>query len=430
MGKINRKMCEKMKKMHLSLIRITLAAAIILAAFFTVSCAEKIEYTLEAGKELPSAVILTENPDAAYVAGFDENCVNKPGKYKISITDGEKDYILHLKVVDNTAPIVTPRHVYYAVGTSQPRAEDFIASIKEADEYTAYFVGDVPSLDAIGDYDVQFAVKDKSGNVSKTYTSLLSVIYDTEAPKFLKVPELSAYIGEAVAYRKGLEVLDNCGGEITVEVDSSGVDMTTPGDYMVTYYAVDSQGNASMAQTVLHVYDSAVTEKMLYEQMDAVIARIITDSMTAEEKCRAVYEYVQGAISYVSDSDKSDMVRAAYDSLFVTGTGDCFNYHAATVLFMKRLGIPCLEIQRTEGASEGTHYWCMVNIGTEASPRWYHLDTTRLRADYNHSGCLLTDKQVGAYNRVRQGFYAYNKSAYPKSYDAIITPTPNLEAYY
>lgn len=419
-----------MKKISLSLIRIALAAAIVLAAFFTVSCAEKIEYTMEAGKELPNAAILTENPNAAYVAGFDENCVNKPGKYKLSITDGEKDYVLHLTVVDKTAPIVTPKHVYYAVGTAEPRAEDFIASINEADEYTVYFVGDVPALDTIGDYDVQFEVKDKSGNVSKTYTSLLSVIYDTEAPRFVKLPELSAYVGEAVAYRKGLLVEDNCGGEITVEVDSSGVNMSVPGEYTVTYYAADGQGNASMAQTTLHVYDSAVTEQMLYDKMDAVIAKIITEDMTAEDKCRAVYDYVQGSISYVSDSDKSDMVRAAYDSLFVTGTGDCYNYHAATVLFMKRLGIPYLEIQRTEGASEGTHYWCMVNIGTADSPRWYHLDTTRLRADYNHSGCLLTDKQVNAYNRVRQGFYAYDRSAYPKSFDAIITPTPNLEAYY
>ncbi|MBE6693958.1 MAG: DUF5011 domain-containing protein [Ruminococcaceae bacterium] len=419
-----------MKNKCAALIRIALAAVCILAAFFTVSCAEKIEYTLEAGKELPNAVILTGNANAAYVAGFDEDCVNKPGKYKISLTDGEKDYILHLTVVDETAPIVTPRHVYYAVGTESARAEDFIAAINEVDEYTAYFVGDVPTLDAIGDYDIQFEVKDKSGNVSKTYTSLLSVIHDTEAPTFAEVPELSAYIGEAVAYRRGLVVTDNCGGEITVEVDSSKVDTSTPGDYTVTYSAVDGQGNTSYATTTIHIYDAQVTANMLYDKLDAVIATIITENMDAEDKCRAVYEYVQSSISYVSDSDKSDMVRAAYDSLFVTGTGDCYNYHAATVMFMKRLGIPYLEIQRTEGASDGTHYWCMVNIGTSESPRWYHLDTTRLRADYNHSGCLLTDKQVNAYNRVRKGFYAYDTSAYPKSFDAIITRTPNLEPYY
>lgn len=420
-----------MNKFVRAIVRIALAAAVASAAFFAVSCAEKIEETIDAGDELPNPVILTGNANAVYVGDYDANCVNKPGKYKISLSDGEKDYILHLTVIDDTAPIVTPRHVYYAVGTPEASAEDFIAAINEADEYTAYFVGDVPSLDAIGDYDIQFEVKDKSGNVSKTYKSLLSVIYDTEAPVFLEVPEISSYIGEAVAYRKGLVVKDNCHGEIIVEVDASSVDTSVAGDYPVTFIATDAQGNSSSAQTVLHVYDRTVTENMLNDELDRVISEIITEGMSKEEQCRAVYEYVQTSITYVSDSDKSDMARAAYDSLFVTGTGDCYNYHAATVMFMKRLGISYLEIQRTEGAADGTHYWCMVNIGTDDSPRWYHLDTTRLRGDeYNHSGCLLTDKQVNAYNRVRRGFYAYDTSKYPDSFDAIITPTPNLEAYY
>ena len=420
-----------MNRLFRAAVRIALAAAIASAALFAVSCAEKIEHTIDAGDELPNPVILTGNANAAYVGDFDESNLNRPGKYKISLSDGEKDYILHLTVIDDAAPIVTPRHVYYAVGMPEARAEDFIAAINEADEYTASFVGDVPALDTIGDYDVQFEVKDKSGNVSRTYKSLLSVIYDTEAPTFVEVPEISSYIGEAVAYRRGLVVTDNCHGEISIEVDIAEVNTERAGDYPITFIATDAQGNVSSAQTVLHVYDRAVTENMLNDKLDEVISQIITEDMSRADQCRAVYEYVQSSISYVSDSDKSDMARAAYDSLFVTGTGDCYNYHAATVMFMKRLGIECLEIQHTEGAADGTHYWCMVNIGTEESPRWYHLDTTRLRGDdYNHSGCLLTDKQVNAYNRVRRGFYAYDRSAYPRSFDAIITPTPNLEAYY
>jgi hypothetical protein len=152
--------------------------------------------------------------------------------------------------------------------------------------------------------------------------------------------------------------------------------------------------------------------------------------MTVEEKLRAAYDYIQAHISYVSDSDKSDWVRAAYESLFVTGSGDCFNYFAAAKAVICRLGLDYREIQRTPGLTEETHYWLMVNIGTSQNPQWYHYDCTRLRSEYNHSGCLLTDTQINAYNKVRPYFYAYDASQYPASATRIITQTPELEPYY
>ena len=393
-------------------------------------CTKRVEYTIEAGDELPDAAKLLEGESVSYVSGFDESVIRKPGKYTIPMIADGKSCELILTVKDTTAPVVVPKHVYYAVGTGEILPADFIASIDEVDTYEARFVGELPSLESIGDYDVKFEVVDASGNVSEVYSSLLTVIYDTEPPVFEAVPELSAYIGEAIAYRRGLVVTDNCGGNIQIEVDSSGVDPSRVGDYQVRFIAVDASGNTSHASTVIHIYDQKVTEAMLNERIDGVLSNIITFDMSAEQKCRAVYEYIQNSISYVSDSDKSDAVRAAYDSLFITGTGDCFNYHAAAVFFMKRLGIDYREIQRKEGAGEGTHYWCIVNIGTNEAPRWYHFDTTRLRADYEHSGCLLTDVQVNAYNKVRAGFYEFDSAGYPARSRDIITPTPELEPYY
>lgn len=420
-----------MKKFRriLSIFLASVCLAVSVASFS--GCSKKLEYTIDVGDELPPADELVGVDGAVYVAGFDENFVNKPGKYTISAVAAGKNYQIELTIRDRKAPVVVPKHVYYAIGTDvEPRAEDFIAHIDEADTYEAYFVGEVPLLDTIGDHDISFKVKDASGNVSDLYSSVLTVIYDTQAPVFERVPELSAYVGEAIAYRQGLVVTDNCGGEIQINVDSSAVNPNLPGDYSVRFYAIDASGNSSWADTVIHIYNDQVTEEMLNRKIDEVISSIITFGMTKEQQCRAVYEYVQSSISYVSSSDKSDLVRAAYSSLFVSGTGDCFNYHAAAIAFVKRLGIEFKEIQRTAGQGEGTHYWCMVNIGTSSQPRWYHFDTTRLRADYDHSGCLLTDKQVNAYNKVRAGFYAYDSSNYPASADKIITPTPNLEPYY
>lgn len=394
-------------------------------------CAKKITYTLEAGSDLPSPYRLVGADGAAYVAGFDETCVNRPGTYTIPMTDAAgKKYKLKLTVRDRKAPVVTTKHVYYAKGVSTPDALDFIGTIVEADEYTAYFECDLPDMNQIGDYDITFRVEDASGNKTKELHSVLTVIEDREAPVFQTVPELSAYVGEAIAYRKGLVVTDNCGGDVDIQVDSSAVDPSTPGDYTVSFTATDESGNVSWASTTIHIYENQITEEQLGEKIDAVIAQIITPDMDKEAQLRAVYRYVYDHIAYTSDSDKSDWIRAAYDGLFVAGSGDCFNYFAAAIAFCRRLGIDYREIQRTPGAAEGTHYWIMVNIGTDAEPRWYHFDCTHLRAAYSHSGCLLTDTQIKAFNRFRSGFYAYDSSKYPASDKNIITPTPDLEKYY
>ena len=128
-------------------------------------CSHDIAYTLEAGNDLPSPYRLVGADGAAYVAGFDETCVNRPGTYTIPMTDAEgKKYNLKLTVRDRKAPVVTPKHVYYAKGVSTPDALDFIGTIVEADEYTAYFECDLPDMNQIGDYDVTFRVEDASGN--------------------------------------------------------------------------------------------------------------------------------------------------------------------------------------------------------------------------------------------------------------------------
>ena len=394
-------------------------------------CAKKITYTIEAGSDLPSPYRLVGADGAAYVAGFDETCVNRPGTYDISMTDGEgKKYKLKLTVRDRKAPVVTPKHVYYPRGIGEPNALDFIGSIVEADEYTAYFECDLPDMDQIGDYDIVFRVEDASGNKTKELHSILTVIEDRTPPVFEKVPELSAYVGEAIAYRKGLVVTDNCGGTVDITVDSSAVDPNTPGDYTVGFTATDASGNVAWASTTIHIYENQITEEELNAKIDAVIAQIITPDMNKEAQLRAVYRYVYDHIAYTSDSDKSDWIRAAHDGLFVTGSGDCYNYFAAAIAFCRRLGIDYREIERTPGAADGTHFWIMVNIGTDEEPRWYHFDCTHLRASYSHSGCLLTDKQLRAFNQFRAGFYTYDSASYPATDKTIITPTPDLEKYY
>lgn len=257
---------------------------------------------------------------------------------------------------------------------------------------------------------------------------------DTTPPIISGAVDLKIYIGESPAYRKNISLSDDSGEEVILSVDTSSVQLTEPGRYPVIYTATDSSGNQTSVIVYLTIEVYFPKEQELQSAIERVVSQIITANMNTEEKIRAVYKYVQNNIVFVDSSDKTNWKAEAYRALFVTNTGDCFSFFAASKAFFEYLGIENLDIQRPEAIAaqmQQTHYWSMVNISDDPSKEiWYHYDSCRLRAEYNHSGCLLTEVQINAYNFVRENFYAYDSSKYPVVCDAIITPTPELEEFY
>lgn len=257
---------------------------------------------------------------------------------------------------------------------------------------------------------------------------------DITPPIITGAKDMTIYIGEAPAYRKNVSASDDSGENVELKIDSTQVNLSEPGRYPITYIATDASGNSSSVTVYLTVEIYFPKEAELTEALDKVISKIILPTMSTEEKIRAVYAYVQSNITFVDTSDKSNWKAEAYKSLFITNTGDCFSFFAASKAFFERLGIESLDIQRPAELAQKmnqTHYWSLVNISDDPQKDiWYHYDSCRLRAEYNHSGCLLTEIQINAYNYVRENFYAYNTNLFPKTCDTIITPTPELEEFY
>ncbi len=246
-------------------------------------------------------------------------------------------------------------------------------------------------------------------------------VKDTTAP-MIEVGEIHVNIGEGIAWKKQATVTDNSDGQIDIKVDSSKVNTSVAGTYTATYTATDPSGNSSTAQATVIVSEMTVTEEMLFAEIDKVIAQLITEDMTAEQKVRAVYDYVGKSINYVSTAKTDDYVYAAYMSLFSSGTGDCYSYFAASKAFFVRLGIENIDMERAEGGAPGEHYWNMVNIGTADAPKWYHYDANPISGKYSVSGCLLTDEQIEAYDEWRgEGYRKYDASGIPESAVEIIT---------
>ena len=331
---------------------------------------------------------------------------------------------------------ITARDLRVGIGARLPSGSDFFSSLPEG--YTAAILTDYAELTRTGEHEIRLSVVSPSGS-TREFSAKLTLVTDTTPPTISGVSDISVQIGDAIAYRKGITVTDDCFGEVTLTVDSSGVNPEKEGSYPVVYTATDAAGNSVSCTAYVHVYRHMFSEDELWETVDKLIAERKLSDKPLVEQCRSIYEYAQNHISYSGTSDKSDWKKEAYNAI-VKASGDCFSYFAVAKAFFVRLGIEHLDVERSPDVAQKVnerHYWLMVNIAGEGeSPRWYHFDACRLNSLYPHSGCLLTDKQLDAYNRLRYNsdgvnnyFYAYDRANYPATDTEIITPTPSLEPY-
>ena len=412
-----------------SIVFLTVIAAVLGCICLCMALSEG-RLTVEAGSVITAADI-TGDVHAYFGDGFDPECLNHAGVYKFTVITGGEEREVRLRVKDTKAPEVVLRDVYFPVDGELPDPMDYIESVYEPDSFTGEYLTEAPDFKSIGSYKMKVRYTDASGNKTPIYEVTMHHIYDSQPPKIRVVDDVVVYLGDGVSYRSALELSDNCIGEIGIEVDESGLDLTKEGRYKVYVVATDASGNRSeRAEVKVYVHSDESVEEELSDEVAKVCRGIIKSGMTAEDKCRAVYEYIQENITYAPTEHKGSAAMAAYEALFVSGAGDCYSYAAAAKAFLDYLEIENLEIQRAVGHTADTHYWNLVNIGDENEPKWYHFDCTRLRVAYNHSGCLLTDKQTEAYGKARPGFYSYDKSAYPPVCEEIITPTPELEKFY
>ena len=408
---------------------------VILAAFVLVSGVVCLALSLQVTSV---HVELGDRPSAADIAGegagfdedFDPSFFDSVGVYHFGVTfgNGQRKEV-RLTVKDTKAPSLEIQEVCYAIGGDMPTPKDFAVNVYEPNGFEGEFVGDLPSPKSPGKYQARVRYFDAAGNKTKIYDVTMNLIYDSVAPTLEAAEDIFIYAREAVAYRSAVTVSDNCVGEIELIVDDSLVNVNEVGEYEVKIVAADSVGNKSEAASVtVHVMSRENVKGELEAGISGVVRDMISEEMTKEQICRAVYAYIQENVNYVSTIYRGDCELAAYNALFVTGEGDCYSYFAAAKAFFDYLEIENCEVQRLEGYTPDTHFWNLVNIGENGEERWYHFDATVMRREYAINSCLLTDAQAEAYSNLRRGFYKYDKSKYPEVAKEIITPNSRLES--
>ena len=324
------------------------------------------------------------------------------------------------------APTLQTKNLMWPTSATLPTAEQFVEAVPEG---CTLRLAEKYHFSAFGTYPISLILTDERGR-EFTYSANLTLVDDNTPPTINGLSDLIAYLGGGVSYLSGVTATDNCDAGVTLSVDTSAVNLREVGVYDVLYIAVDAAGNETRVRRTLSVYEEEITEEMLYSRLDPILRDIIGENMTTKQKLRAIYDYVYENVAYVSTSDKSSWVRAAYNGLVNRG-GDCFTYFALSKAMMERIGIENMDVERLPelaAAVNERHYWNLVNIGDEDNPQWYHFDACRIKDISRPWGFLMTDDQLLQYSDTRENhegisgyFYAYDTSIYPPRATNIIT---------
>ena len=242
----------------------------------------KSSITIELGNEdaLKVSDFMDLSKDELKSAKLNTKDVNffKEGNYKATISYKDKDYDIKVKVKDTVAPKITvsdnivvqtntPLHMSDCITQVTELSGNIDASFKdkpktestestEKTDSTESTEGSATGVIAVGgcnlkhndeitytksgDYDNTITVSDDNGNTTSVDIKI-SVI---DAPSINGISDKTVTVGDTIDYLSGITAVDGKGTDITgnIEVDSSKVDINTPGTYQITYKVTDSYG--------------------------------------------------------------------------------------------------------------------------------------------------------------------------------------------
>ena len=374
----------------------------------------------EAGNGIPAAAVFLEkqNIKATILTNLKSLDLSIPGSYPVEIQIGTKTYESTLQVVDTAPPKGTPVNQQGGVN-GRLEAEAFVTDIEDKTPVTVSYASE-PDFSRGGTQTVTIVLTDAGGNETKL-TAELTLVEDFEPPLINGVEDQTVTVGGTIAYKKGITVTDNIDTEVTLEVDSSQVNLQEPGVYTVTYTATDSAGNTATATAQITVEEKKAAptgqEAELAELAAQVLDSITNSSMTKKEIALAIYEWCNTRITYTNSSDKSDWVAEAVNGLNIHA-GDCFTYFSVAKALLTQTDIPNIDVLKSD-TSHSSHFWSLVDVGEG----WYHFDTTPRKGEGDYF-FLVTDEQLETYSRSHSNSHIFDHSLYPATPTKIVTEMP------
>ena len=348
------------------------------------------------------------------------------GTHRVGVYVDGTLYESSLILEDTTPPTAQPVVVHITSETGIPRADDFVADIKDATSVACTFKESY-DFNTRDDIYVTVILTDEAGNTTEI-TSFATCAVDTTPPEIIGVKDITVEVGGTILYRDGITVTDDSGEVPRLNVDNSRVNLNVPGSYEITYSATDSSGNTTVVHATVHVNEkpkvpeadvTALAKKIYNEEIKT------SSDMSKWDIAYAIYNWANKNITYTADKvDKNDPVGAAYDGM-TNHTGDCFTYMTVSRELLKIAGIDCRQITRLQYEGEAAHYWLLVDIGDG----WYHFDACWHLKGKSFESFMRTDAELEEYCQKYdlEYYYRFDKSKYParatKSYYEVDTDT-------
>ena len=139
---------------------------------------------------------------------------------------------------------------------------------------------------------------------------------DYEPPVISGVQPIVVATGGTVSYKRGVEITDNSGGDVELIIDNSTVDLSKPGEYDISYTAIDHAGNTTIIFSTVTVKDADILMKETEANRlaDEVIAEVINDDMTEWQKIYKLWQWVRGNVRYsYTTGDMTSEYTGAYE---------------------------------------------------------------------------------------------------------------------
>ncbi len=400
------------------LIIIVLTTVIFLLISVVYLMNERIEtidnITIEAGESIPDVSSFIVNQK--YIGTYDSSILfidsRVPNTYDVGFQFRRNFYESTLTIQDTTSP--TGQAINHEIWLGESiELNDFIKNSSDLTHLTVSYKTK-PDFKHVGHQTVEIVLMDTSDNET-ILTPQLSIKKDSEAPVITGIKDIHIYIGDPIAYKRGVKVTDNRDVKVELVVNNSLVNSKAEGKYPTTYTATDQAGNITTESCYVTVDmrpEDSLSVETVNELADKVLDQIIKPDMTEKEELWTIYKWIRNSIEYTGYSNKSIWLSDAARGI-KTGSGDCFTYYAVARALLERSGYETFPVTRLE-VYPSRHYWVLVKF----NGGWYHYDTCPALLSNPYWCFLKTDEEIAAYTELvkdlKSGYYDYDNSILPE----------------
>jgi len=168
---------------------------------------------------------------------------------------------INLLAPDTTAPVISgTKNFNLKVGQNKPDWLDGVSALDDVDGEVEVTVDDsAVDLTTEGEYDLIYTATDASGNTATITVKVIVTAEDTVKPviKGVKAEIFIVVNSLEPNWLEGITASDNVDGNLTASIvlDKGNLDLTTLGEYEITFTVTDSSGNTTVEATLVHVVE-------------------------------------------------------------------------------------------------------------------------------------------------------------------------------